>query len=688
MRRIVVLTVAALLAAAVHPASYGAARRPDLTVTAVSAPAEVRSGATLAVRVTIRNAAGGRAAASSGRVYLSRDTRVGRDVAVASVRVPRLPARRSHTATVWLRVPAGTPARSYRVLACADATRKVRETKEGNNCRVAARAVRVTAPPPPPSTGDYPRSPDPLSVSPDPDEARAVTVTAMPHEDTVATATGADGTTYTLTIPAGALVGVEQVTLTPLAGLDGLPLSGGLAAGVELRPHGLQLMKPGTLTIDSPDLGPLAAQTPFYYYGAGEDLHLHPPLMPEPGDDADTIRLPILHFSTPGVGLGTPADRDGFADHPPARLPGQIAGDIADILRGEREAQQNGQPGNPEAMNQVLGLMREFYYAVVKPRLQSALASPRQRGAAFAAIQTANSWLRQMQLLGVGDAGTDATPEMQEATALLLKVLEAVYRDAWKQCSAEHQLVALPVLLQLARMAQVMGIPWGEEAFQRFLDCARFEVRFDSRIEFSGTWPVGGEQLFDYPHTGQGAWRARTTALVELSLSGGITQAPLPLTEASYHSEYSYPRSDGTTCHGWTDQTGSTPGLLSTYVIPTFQANQREVPPGEEATWEEPTVELLIVAQPTQVKDTLRVVDCGGSDSTWSESSKWLDRYRVFHPVAEDQVRATEADRSGDLLFARSWDNSAHEPNHLGGRSWEESTVLEVWHKPRNPAQP
>ena len=681
MRRLVVLTAAAVLFTTLSPVptSYAAARRPDLTVSAVSAPAEVRAGATLAVKVSTRNTGRTRSAASTTKVYLSRDTRAGNDVVVGSVRVPRLAPRRTHTATVRLRVPAGTPARGYRVLACADAARRVRETKEGNNCRVASRAVTVTTAEVPDGTG-FPKTPDPITVDPSVDESRAVSRQVNPYEDTSITATGADGTSYTLDIPAGALIGLEQVTLTPLSAVGGLPLSGGVAAGVELEPHGLVLLKQATLTIESPDLGPLAQQTPFYFHGGGEDFHLYPVLLPEPGDTADVVRLPIDHFSTPGIGLGTPGDRAGVLEHPPARDQAQVAGAISELLRGVREADPSGAEISTEVGAQMEAILNQYYDGSVKPRLAAAEQNPRNTAAAFASIDDALSWLRVMQLYLHGDEDADQTTRMRDAFDRAVRVFTAVYNDAWKRCSQEHELEMMPLLLRIARQAQLLGLAWGSAAEQRFKDCSRFEVRFDSRVTYAGTWPVGGENLYNYPHTGAGAWRAQATVISSLQENSGFGQASLPLTEASYHSEYSYPRSDGSTCHGSTDQTGSTPGTLRTTVIPSFPANPREVPP--DGGWTPTPVDLLISVQPTGVLDIRRTVDCGGGDYTNTLTSEWLFTFRDFHPADLNLVYGKKDDRSADLMYAKTWNNSENEPNHLGGETWNETTTVEVWHKP------
>jgi hypothetical protein len=107
----------------------------------------VPAGKSFRVTGTLRNA--GRAAAprSTTGYYLSRDQIRGRGDRLlarrsASSLAPGTTARQS----VTMKVPTSTPARSYRVLACADDRHRVTEAKEQNNCRASTRTVRVTLP--------------------------------------------------------------------------------------------------------------------------------------------------------------------------------------------------------------------------------------------------------------------------------------------------------------------------------------------------------------------------------------------------------------------------------------------------------------------------------------------------------------------------------------------------------------
>ncbi len=210
----------------------------------------------------------------------------------------------------------------------------------------------------------------------------------------------------------------------------------------------------------------------------------------------------------------------------------------------------------------------------------------------------------------------------------MLRVFTAVYNDAWKRCSVEHELEMLPLLLRIARQAQLLGISWGAAAEQRFKDCSRFELRFDSKVTFDGTWPLGGEELYNVPHTGHGTWRAQATTINSLGGNSGTDQVSLPLTTATYHDEYTYRRSDDSTCHGYSDQTGSTPGTLRTTVLPSFnpptRGRSRRTAPGPRPRW---TCSSTLA--PSGVIDKRHTVDCGGSDYTNELTSEWLVTLRT-----------------------------------------------------------
>jgi RHS repeat-associated protein len=132
------------------------AARPDLAVTRVSdPPADALRGQAFRVQDRVRNTGGAAAGKSRVRYWLSLDAKRGKgDLVLGTRTVGRLAPGRKAKGSVQLTVPTRAAYGSYRLIACADATAAVRERREGNNCRVSKRAVRVRATPvTPPSTG-------------------------------------------------------------------------------------------------------------------------------------------------------------------------------------------------------------------------------------------------------------------------------------------------------------------------------------------------------------------------------------------------------------------------------------------------------------------------------------------------------------------------------------------------------
>ena len=145
------LGAVALVAGVVVVAGAGpalAAPRPDLVVTSVSKPpATVGAGLGFKVVDVTKNVGRRRARASATGYYLSSDARRGPgDKRLARRSVPRLGPGKTSKGSKVVTVPASTPLGKYYVLACADDTRNVGESREGNNCRASTTKVQVRAP--------------------------------------------------------------------------------------------------------------------------------------------------------------------------------------------------------------------------------------------------------------------------------------------------------------------------------------------------------------------------------------------------------------------------------------------------------------------------------------------------------------------------------------------------------------
>jgi hypothetical protein len=90
------------------------------------------------------------------------------------------------------------------------------------------------------------------------DYANSVSTEITPAGGTLFT-TSSDGKLYTLTFPPDALNEVQEIVLTPITHIEGLPIGTNVLAGVHATPSGLQLLNPATLTIEP--LPPLNAGT-------------------------------------------------------------------------------------------------------------------------------------------------------------------------------------------------------------------------------------------------------------------------------------------------------------------------------------------------------------------------------------------------------------------------------------------
>jgi hypothetical protein len=111
-------------------------------------------------------------------------------------------------------------------------------------------------------------------------------------------ATGADGTVYTLALPAGALPGAVQVGLYPVMSLAAVPAGSRLVAGVQYTPEGLTLLAPGTLTIaPRASLGTTIGGVD--WRGNGVGAHAAPIALSD-----GRITMTVHHFS--GQGLEDP----------------------------------------------------------------------------------------------------------------------------------------------------------------------------------------------------------------------------------------------------------------------------------------------------------------------------------------------------------------------------------------------
>jgi subtilase family serine protease len=123
---------------------------PDLIVTSVSGvPGDAVGGTSITVRDTIVNHGGATAKASTTAYYLSFDgVKSADDIRLDGQRkTAALKPRRSSRGKTVVVLPTNLSG-LFQVIACADAGSRVREARENNNCKPAARAIDIQLPRP------------------------------------------------------------------------------------------------------------------------------------------------------------------------------------------------------------------------------------------------------------------------------------------------------------------------------------------------------------------------------------------------------------------------------------------------------------------------------------------------------------------------------------------------------------
>src|SRR3954451_6051753 len=132
------MALMAALALGASPA-LAAKKGPDLKVGTLTLSGAPAPGQPFTAKLATQNAGKKKAKASQTAVVLSKDAkRSGDDKALATAKVKALKPKKKASATLKLTVPASIAAGAYRVVACADVKKKVKETSEKNNCKAVA----------------------------------------------------------------------------------------------------------------------------------------------------------------------------------------------------------------------------------------------------------------------------------------------------------------------------------------------------------------------------------------------------------------------------------------------------------------------------------------------------------------------------------------------------------------------
>ena len=176
--------------------------------------------------------------------------------------------------------------------------------------------------------------------------------------------TAADGSKFTLDVPANAVEADTTITMTAVKSLDGAPLANNTPTAVQLEPSGLFFKEMATLTIVPAKEIPTKEQIIFGYEGDGQDYHL---AVIDP--KSKEIKIKLMHFSGAGVGSGSAswaANLQLEADSANARL-AQKLGELLQLARFEEGSFEANKVGE-----QALSLLNQFEDQVVLKEIAAA----------------------------------------------------------------------------------------------------------------------------------------------------------------------------------------------------------------------------------------------------------------------------------------------------------------------------
>ena len=327
----------------------------------------------------------------------------------------------------------------------------------------------------------------PADVTPTADPARAATA-VIPVSGGALTATAEDGTTYTLTIPAGALRTATAVTLTPVTSLAGSPFDETASYGVEVGPDGTQLDAYATIEIVPATPIPADQQLLFQYRGEGDDLRF---ALPTPGASA-AVSISTDHFS----GYGTAATAPNKVQEAY-----RLGGDAADAIESELDhriqlqsqprADGSRAPINLDDLQPFFDLYRDY---VVEARLAHATDSC---AAGLVAAETYNHFQKKLALLGAEEQPDGRWPEIVKTVAATCIDQEYTY------CTKEHLVYRiLPLYVAMIRMLAKAGIEDGDVLDQlkdKVVGCLSFRLDFqsDATVEGDTGWESSVEASVD-----------------------------------------------------------------------------------------------------------------------------------------------------------------------------------------------
>ncbi|QGG96598.1 hypothetical protein [Actinomarinicola tropica] len=285
----------------------------------------------------------------------------------------------------------------------------------------------------------------------------------------------ADGTTFTLDVPADSLRFPAEITMTAVAAIDGLPFGDGPAYAVDLQPSGLIFDVPATLTITPAEPIDVDEQLPFTYQGS--ELTIARPSMETPD-----VAIEVDHFSGYGVAKGFLGDVEEVRHRLGEDALRRIESEINAFLVAERQRELAGEEPNPEWGDRMREYFEQIEREVVEPRMAAAGESC---AAGRLAAETHLGFARQWQIT-LGEEYPTSYHEVIDTVA------SVCMQEEHEICVDHHVIHRLPPIhYSFERSSALIGAPTEEvlaESRRLLEDCLRFELEVEVTAAGETDW--------------------------------------------------------------------------------------------------------------------------------------------------------------------------------------------------------
>jgi hypothetical protein len=254
------------------------------------------------------------------------------------------------------------------------------------------------------------------------DTPHAASATIASGGGTVSTV-GADGSSYGLVIPSGALASQQTISLTPAASVQGLPLNQFFA--VQFGPSGLHFDPPATLTIQAPAGVDLAGGVAFVFDDSGENFELIPVQV-----QGSTLTFQVNHFSDTGFATGSPEDVLAVEEANLERLTDPRRPHVPTAAETQAKANLLAHPSDVGIQTQILDAYFRFDGAV-EARLRAAVTDATALPSALVEFSVWISLIQNVSQVNVLSPGTIANEYQlgyQLALAGVNNAIDTAYR--------------------------------------------------------------------------------------------------------------------------------------------------------------------------------------------------------------------------------------------------------------------